>query len=184
MGENRLLIKQFNEGNRVIFKRIFEDHYRPLCGFSNKFIDDIDVCDDIVQEAFLGLWNHKEQIVDMRAIKSYLYSSVRNACLNYLRHENVKNKREADIIALSSEWYFEDTIVEEEVYNQIYEAIKDLTPQGRKVVIMTMNGLTNPEIAADLDVSINTVKTLKKRAYEHLRTKLKGVHWLLLLLLT
>ncbi|PKQ69356.1 hypothetical protein BZG01_00005 [Labilibaculum manganireducens] len=184
MGNNSLLIKQFAEGNRSVFKSIFENHYHPLCGFAGKFITDSDVCDDIVQESFFCLWKKRAEISNINAIKSYLYSSVRNACLNYLRHQSVKDKSEADIIALSSQWYLEDSIIEEEVHSQIYEAIKDLSPQSRKVIVMTMNGLTNPEIAADLGVSVNTVKTLKQRGYKFLRGRLKGIHWLLLLLLS
>lgn len=179
-----LLIKQLADGNRLVFKRIFEEYYRPLCGFSRKFLTDNNVCDDIVQESFLGLWNKRKEISSSKSIKSYLYSSVRNASLNYLRHEDVKIKNEANILALSSEWYYEDSLIEEEVYSQIYEAIKDLSPQSRKIIIMTMNGFTNPEIAIDLDISVNTVKTLKQRSYSFLRSRLKGVHWVLLLLLT
>ncbi|WP_421918828.1 RNA polymerase sigma-70 factor [Marinifilum sp.] len=181
--ENQLLFKQLSEGNRVVFKKIFEEYYRPLCGFSKRFIADAEVCDDLVQESFLGLWNKRTEIDNYKAIKSYLYSSVRNACLNYLRHEDVKQKSEEDIKSLSSDWYSEDSILEEEVHSQIYEAIKKLSPQSRKIIIMTMNGLTNPEIAEELDVSLNTIKTLKKRGYTFLREKLKGIHWVLLLLL-
>lgn len=181
--ENEFLLSQLADGNRKVFKSIFEDYYRPLCGFSRKFIDDSDMCDDIVQESFLGLWNKRSEITSYNAIKSYLYSSVRNASLNYLRHEDVKNKNEANILALSSEWYYEDSLIEEEVYSQIYEAIKDLSPQSRKVIIMTMNGLTNPEMASELDVSVNTIKTIKQRGYQFLRDRLKGIHWVLLLLL-
>lgn len=183
MENDLLLIKQLSEGNRSVFKRIFEDYYRPLCGFSRKFIDDNDICDDLVQEAFLELWHKRKEISNFKAIKSYLYSSVRNASLNYLRHELVKNKNETEILALSSDWYYEDSIIEEEVNSEIYEAIKELSPQSRKVIVMTMNGLTNPEIAAELEISINTVKTLKKRCYKFLRDRLKGIHWVLLLLL-
>lgn len=183
MEDKTLLIKQFTEGNRFVFKSIFEDYYRPLCGFSKRFIADSDVCDDIVQESFLGLWNKREGILSFKAVKSYLYSSVRNACLNHLRHQNVRDKNETDILALSSDWYYEDSIVEEEVHAEIHEAIKDLSPQSRNVIVMTMNGVTNPEIASELNISINTVKTLKLRGYKFLRERLKGVHWVLLLLL-
>jgi RNA polymerase sigma factor, sigma-70 family/RNA polymerase sigma-70 factor, Bacteroides expansion family 1 len=181
--ENQLLLKQLSQGNRVVFKKIFEEYYRPLCGFSRNFIPDAEVCDDLVQESFLGLWNKRSDIESYTAIKSYLYSSVRNACLNYLRHQDVKQKSQEDIKVLSSDWYAEDSIVEEEVHSHIYEAIKELSPQSRKIILMTMNGLTNPEMAEELNVSVNTVKTLKKRAYEFLRGKLKGIHWVLLLLL-
>ena len=181
--EKQLLLKQLSQGNRVVFKKIFEEYYRPLCGFSRKFIDDAEVCDDLVQESFLALWNKRTEIESYNAIKGYLYSSVRNACLNYLRHQSVKQKSHENIRALSSEWYTEDTIIEEKVHFQIYEAIKELSPQSRKIILMTMNGLTNPEMAEELDISVNTVKTLKKRSYEFLRGKLKGIHWMLLLLL-
>ncbi|PCH70172.1 MAG: RNA polymerase subunit sigma-24 [Bacteroidales bacterium] len=182
--ENELLLSQLEDGNRMVFKSIFEDYYRPLCGFSRKFIDDSDVCDDIVQESFLGLWNKRSEISSYNAIKSYLYSSVRNASLNHLRHMDVRNKNEEEIKILSSDWYSEDSLIEEEVHAQIYEAIKDLSPQSRKVIIMTMNGLTNPEIASELNVSVNTIKTLKQRGYQFLRDRLKGIHWILLLLLS
>ena len=181
--ENQLLLKQLSEGNRIVFKKIFEEYYRPLCGFSKRFIVDAEICDDLVQESFLGLWNKRNEIESYGAIKSYLYSSVRNACLNYLRHEGVKQKNEEDIKSLSSDWYAEDSILEEEVHSQIYEAIKELPPQSRKVIIMTMNGLTNPEMAEELGVSVNTINTIKQRGYTFLRSKLKGIHWVLLLLL-
>ena len=89
-----LSLKQFQKGNRVLFKKYFEEYYRPLCGFANKFIQDMEASDDIVQEAFLGLWNNREDILDVKAIKNYLYSSVRNSCLNYLRHQKVKEKNQ------------------------------------------------------------------------------------------
>ena len=181
--ENQLLLQQLSKGNREVFKKIFEDYYRPLCGFSRRFITDAEICDDIVQESFLALWNKRTEIESYNVIKSYLYASVRNACLNYLRHENVKQKSEEEIKTLSSDWYAEDSIVEEEVHSQIYEAIKELPPQSRNIIVMTMNGFTNPEMAEELGVSINTIKTLKKRGYTFLRGKLKGIHWVLLLLL-
>ncbi|RKD99778.1 RNA polymerase sigma-70 factor [Marinifilum flexuosum] len=181
--ENQLLLRQLSQGNRVVFKKIFEEYYRPLCGFSRKFIADAEICDDLVQESFLALWNKRSELESYKAIKSYLYSSVRNACLNYLRHESVKQKSEEEIKTLSSDWYSENSIVEEEVHTQIYEAIKELSPQARKVIVMTMNGLTNPEMAEELGVSINTIKTQKQRGYTFLRDKLKGIHWVLLLLL-
>ena len=77
----------------------------------------------------------------------------------------------------------EEFILEEEVHAMVYDAIKDLSERSRRVVILTMEGLSNPEIAKELGVSVNTVKTIKLRAYRVLRERLKGIQWLLLLLL-
>ena len=184
MEDNTFLLQQLAKGNRIVFKQLFEEYYHPLNGFAKKFISDSDVCNDIVQESFVGLWAKRKDISNPSAIKSYLYTSVRNGSLNHLRSEQMKNKNEDKVIALSSDWYYEDSLLEEEVHSQIYEAIKDLPTQSRRVIVMAMNGSTNVEIAEDLNVSINTVKTLKKRAYEFLRERLKGIHWVLLLLLS
>lgn len=73
--------------------------------------------------------------------------------------------------------------MEEEVHALIYETIKGLSVQSRRVVLMTMEGYSNPEIAEKLQISPNTVKTLKLRAYRTLRERLSGVHWLMFLLL-
>ncbi|RXQ88052.1 RNA polymerase sigma-70 factor [Ancylomarina salipaludis] len=183
MENDRLMIMQLREGNRLVFKKMFDQYYRPLRGFAKKYIDEDATSDDLVQEAFLGLWRSREQISDFSAIKSYLYTAVRNNCLNHLRHEKVKSKNQSEILSLSTDEYFDDAVIEEEVYAEVYEAIKELSPQSRRIVVMSMNGLSNPEIAAELEVSVNTVKTLKKRAYQFLRERLKGAHWVLFLLL-
>ena len=65
----------------------------------------------------------------------------------------------------------------------LYEAIKDLSEKSRDIVIMTLNGSSNIDIAKELNISVNTVKTVKLRAYRVLRKRLKGIQWLLLFLL-
>lgn len=184
MDNNTFLLQQLANGNRGVFKQLFEEYYHPLYGFSKKFISDKDVCKDIVQDAFVGLWDRRKELLSSDTIKSYLYKTVRNLCLNYLRREDMKNKNEANLIALSSDWYFEDSLLKEEVHSQIYEEIKNLPPRSRDVIILAMNGASNEDIATQLSVSINTVKTHKQRGYSVLRERLKGIHWLLLLLLT
>jgi len=62
-----------------------------------------------------------------------------------------------------------------EAYSLIYNAIQTLSPREKQVIELTLDGLKNPEIAKQLDVSVNTVKTLKSRAFKTLRAVLKGV---------
>lgn len=87
-----------------------------------------------------------------------------------------------ELVLWLSEEGDEEFLLEDEVHAMVYEAIKDLSEQSRRVVIMTMDGASNPEIAEQLGVSVNTVKTIKLRAYRVLRERLKGLQWLLLLL--
>jgi len=176
------IFEKFKRGDKYVYKNMFDQYFLALKGFSKRFVEDEAVCDDIVQDAFIGLYNKRSEIQDLKAVKSYLYTGVRNGCLNHLRNNMIKGEHHHAIKELSSPWYSENFIVEE-VHAELYKAIKDLTDKQREIVLMSMNGLSNPEIAEELDVSINTIKTLKKRAYIELRTKLKGIHWVLLLLL-
>jgi RNA polymerase sigma-70 factor (ECF subfamily) len=64
-------------------------------------------------------------------------------------------------------------VQEEETYRIIYQAIYGLPHQSRKIILLSLKGYKNPEIAGELQVSLNTVKTLKKNAYRELRDKLK-----------
>ena len=65
----------------------------------------------------------------------------------------------------------------------LYVAIDQLPPQTRNVILLNLEGKTSPEVAEELGISVNTVKTIKLRAYRVLRERLKGIQWLLLLLL-
>ena len=95
----------------------------------------------------------------------------------------MKERNESEIarwILLEDE---EKNILEDEVNTMLYEAIKDLSEKSRDIVIMTLNGSSNIDIAKELNISVNTVKTVKLRAYRVLRKRLKGIQWLLLFLL-
>ena len=95
----------------------------------------------------------------------------------------MKERNESEIarwILLEDE---EKNILEDEVNTMLYEAIKDLSEKSRDIVIMTLNGSSNIDIAKELNISVNTVKSVKLRAYRVLRKRLKGIQWLLLFLL-
>ncbi len=176
------IIKQFQKGNKLAFRQIFEEYYIGLRSFSFNYTGDELVGEDFVQDAFLLLWENKSSFEEEMAIKSYLFTTVRNKCLNFLRHEIVKSNNIGQLKELESSQTYRDYLLEEEVHTKVYDAIKDLSHQTRSVVVMSMNGLSNPEIAAELEISVNTVKTIKSRAYKTLREKLKGVSLLLFML--
>ena len=166
----------------MIFKEIFDRYYLPVKSYAFRYVEDDEVIEDFVQDAFLQVWERREHCFFVAAIKSFLYTSVRNACLDHLRHQKVRRQHEPELVLWLSEEGDEEFLLEDEVHAMVYEAIKDLSEQSRRVVIMTMDGASNPEIAEQLGVSVNTVKTIKLRAYRVLRERLKGLQWLLLLL--
>lgn len=132
------------------------------------------IAEDAVQDVFVKLWDQKEVFLTKKAAKSYAYTTVRNTCYNLLRHEKVEVKYENE---QSQEDLFEDTrldlIIKSEVIGQIHQAIETL-PEGCKTVLKLayFEALKNHEIALQLGVSINTVKTQKARAIQLLRLRL------------
>ena len=166
----------------MIFKEIFDLYYLPVKSYAFQYVEDDEIVEDFVQDAFLKVWMKREDFYFVAAIKSFLYTSVKNACLDYLRHQKVQRRNEPELIMWLTEEGEEEFILEEEIHAMVYDAIKDLSERSRRVVIMTMEGFSNPEIAEKLDVSVNTVKTIKLRAYRVLRERLRGIQWLLLLL--
>lgn len=177
---NESIIKRVNAGDRTAFKLIFDQYYKALCAFTYKYIPNPPEIDDIVQDVFMSFWEHNKDFDHINSIKAFLYTSTRNKCLNNLKHKLVKQKHEAALIyELESDHFFTQHVIEEEIFNQLYQEIKDLPASAQKIMLLALKGLKNKEIAAKLNISENTVKTQKKISYarikENIGPKLNGI---------
>ena len=153
------------------FKEFFEENYPSLCVFANRYLQDESVSADIVQEAFVYVWNKRKYVRDASAVKSYLYKYIKNHCLNFLR--DTKRRQEILKEKLEAPDFYRDNLIERETYEIIYRAIEGLSAQNQQVIELSLDGLSNNEIAERLEISINTVKTIKQRAFKALRKVLK-----------
>lgn len=174
------MVDKKQKKNIAGFKQLYDDFFQSLCLFANNYLHNENVSKDIVQDAFLYCWTKQIDIGTPVAVKSYLYKYVRNRSLNYLRDEHLVNESEFNL--MRQEDYFRDSIIEEETYRIIYDAIKVLPPQGKYVIELTLDGFKNHEIADKMGISINTVKTTKRRAFCSLRSELKVNVFALLLI--
>lgn len=165
-----------NDGNVLNYNSLFKEMYAGLCLFSERFLVISAEGEDLVQEVFIKFWDKFEEFDSLGAIKAYLYQATRNACLNSIRHEKVKRKYEEEqLYQVESETYFLKQVVEEETNRIIANSIDELPPQCRKILQLSIQGLKNQEIADDLGISVNSVKTQKTIAYKTLRSKLQNV---------
>lgn len=162
---------------------LFKENYRPLVFFAFRLTQNYGEAEDAVQDAFVKYWNHRERISDSpAAIKSYLYTSVKNACSNNRRHQVVAARFEAEReAAVETERDMLDLMLEAETIALVHRAISILPPVCRQVVRLShFEGKKNEEIAIEMGISVNSVKTHKKRGIKMLREKL-GSEALLLL---
>lgn len=174
------ILNNLNKGNTKALKYFFKGFYPSLCVFARKYIHETDIAEDIAQEAFLVYWENKKQFDDLKALKGFLYTTAKNKCLNHIKLKSIRNNIVTN--KLFKEELLYELIIEEETYRIIHHAIKKLPPQSRRIIELSMQGYKNPEIANELNVSINTIKTLKKNAYQALRGNLKDQVFVLFLL--
>jgi RNA polymerase sigma-70 factor (family 1) len=181
----RLYLKRLSTQKHTCdsFEELFRSHYAKLCFFALQFLGDDDEAKDIVQDVFINYWKKRESLaIDEHAVSSFLYSAVKNACLNKLRRLKLEqgylNEQDADpaedAVALN-------LMIRSEVMAEINKIITTLPAGCQQVFRMGyLEGLKNPQIAAELGVSINTVKTQKKRGMQLLKLRLNPNYFSLL----
>mgnify|MGYP002595472770 FL=1 len=181
--EASIEIQGLVSGDRKVYQKIFDVFYDSLCLFTHRFVEDIAVCEDCVQEAFISLWNNRESIASTVHLKSFLYQVCRNNALNYLKHERIKNEYAAAMVnELDSRVCFINYVIEEETERILARTEQDLPPRCREIFVLAMQGKDNEEIARLLGVSENTVKTQKKIAYKRLKQNIADIGMLVVLL--
>ncbi|WP_421920946.1 RNA polymerase sigma-70 factor [Marinifilum sp.] len=173
-------IEKFRIGNQSAFRHLYDKYYEALLLFGQKYILNNEAVEDIVQDSFIIVWEKRTSFFQEASIKSFLYKAVRNSCLNYLDHQKVMRKHETQSkVDVLSEEYFLNNVIEEEVNRIIAETVERLPESARFIYLLSLKGLKNAEIAEDLNISINTVKTQKQRANKYLKENLKDLFTLL-----
>lgn len=160
------------EVDSLEFQSIFDAYYPSMCVLANSYLSDIDIAQDIAQDAFVKFWKVRNEYYKIDSIKSYLYIMVKNLSLNYLRKEKIYKKH---LYYIQNETFseFNNKIIQEETYRILDKAIQALPKRSSQIMQLTLKGVQNKEIAERLEISVNTVKTLKTNALKKLRTELK-----------
>lgn len=167
------LVRNLNEGDKTAFKKLFNKFFHSSCAFVNKYIAEKGAVEDVVQDTFINLWDKRKIFSGGLHFKSYLYKSLRNNSLYYLRQNKSNEEIPVDIKEENTD--FLKSIIEEEISREITEAINNLPEQRKKIIELSLQGFKNEEISEELQISINTVKTQKRKAYAQLRENLENV---------
>lgn len=169
--------------NKDLFENLFREHYEGLLYFSLSIVDIEDVARDIVHDSFVYMWNNKKDLDLSFSLKSYLYKIVRNNSLNYLKHQKVEQKYRDYILKIDND---SNTDIEkhEERILKLERKLKELTPRTREVIEKCfIEGLKYKEIAEELEISVNTVKTHIKNGLRTLRIEFREDYILFLMFL-
>ncbi|MBN8576411.1 MAG: RNA polymerase sigma-70 factor [Cytophagales bacterium] len=170
------VLEKFRQGNQSSFEMIFRAYYQPLCRYAFTFLKDKEEAEEVVQAAFISVWEKRTLIQIETSLKAYLYRMVRNSCINVLKHEKVKQQH------VAHQLYVGDTTTDAVMHTlqaaelevKITEAMQTLPDQCRLVFQLSrFEELKYQEIADQLKISIKTVENHMGKALKLMREQLK-----------
>ncbi len=166
------ILTLYKKDEKSAFKLLFDTYYIPLVLFANKIIQNEHSSEDIVQETLINFWQKKSFTNVSDNLDYYLYRSVKNKTLNYLKS---KDKRQEVFMSTSDDYNKADLPDTDDVekYVTLYKTIEQLPQERRKVFdLVYIEGNKYQEAADKLGISINTVQTQLRRALQFLREKM------------
>ncbi|MCG8578692.1 MAG: RNA polymerase sigma-70 factor [Bacteroidales bacterium] len=175
-------VKLIRSGDEGAFEKVYTAFFNSLYFFAIQYVDKKAEAENLVQETFLSLWLNKESISGQSSgsVKSWLYTTLKNKCLNYLEKESNKHqynnyqrqKQKVDIDILEQMQISDVTFTE--IEKLLFEALEQMPEQCRRVFELSrFNGMKNKEIATELNISLKAVEANMTRALKALRIHLK-----------
>lgn len=167
------IIEKLKQGDNEAYASFFNTFYAPLCYFATQLVRDKPAAEDIVKDTFIKLWQKHTDFETPQNVKAFLYITVRNASLNFLRHMAVRESTQKELLYLGrdrEEAFVLNSMIKTEVLKEIYGEIEKFPEKRRHIFKLAyLEGMKNEEIAHKLDISVSTVKTQKARAILALR---------------
>jgi RNA polymerase sigma-70 factor (ECF subfamily) len=155
-----------------LFENFFKNHYRFFCSIAYKLLKDRDLSEEIVQDVFVKVWERRETLDVKGSLAAYFTISIKNSCINFLKHQNIVNNFEKSFHPEESEVDNESGTVD--LAFKISQAIDELPPRRKQIFLMSREeGLKYYEIAEQLGISIKTVEAQMGLALKQLRERLR-----------
>ena len=179
------IVERLKSGDEDAFEGIFRELFQPLVHYAMRFLREVEASEEVVQDAFFAVWEKRATLEIHTSIKSYLYRSVHNKCLNLIKHIGIREEykswneqtREAQEVMVA------DELGKSELEQRIHTAIEALPTERQKIFRMSrFEGLKYQEIADQLNISVKTVENQMGKALKALRGSLAD--YLPLLLIT
>lgn len=165
------------------FRILFYDFFAPLCVFAHRYLEEMETCEDIVQETFYRIWKNRKDLDIQISARNFLITSVRNACLDLIRKQEIEKRWIEKRLEEDIEEEYEDLYTTQELESLLNQALDKLPEQIASTFRMNrFDGKTYVEIAEEKQISVKTVEAYMTRALKFLRIELKDYLPILLIL--
>lgn len=167
-----LIVEQLKEGKERAYKFLYDQHYQILCHVAAQYVHDDFLAETIVGDVIFHLWEIRESLEITTSIRSYLMTSVRNRCLDYLKSQSHRKEVPKPglqdfpvLYYIKGGDYPLGRLLESELEQEIMKAIGRLPEECQRVFRLSrFEEKKYEEIARELNISVNTVKYHIKRA--------------------
>jgi len=180
--EEKYLLQQIAQGDEPAFRKVFEAYRKPVYSYILYLIKSPVLADEVLQDVFLRIWLNRTTLTDVKSFRAWLFSITKNRVIDVLRTQA------KDILLKDPDWEpsceMDDRLKEMEYASLLHKAISQLSPKQQRIYQLSReNGLKINEIAVEMNISSNTVKThlmqalrtIKKHVQPHIQTLIAGL---------
>lgn len=166
---------QFSKENTASFNVLYRKYWPLLCNYGEKYIADPADVEDLVTDVFVRFLDKPRTFNNMVAVRAFLFKCVYHACINWSLLQDRKQRNfESLCTYFSHDWedFSLSKLIRKEAGTELLAAIETIPPQARKVCkLLYLSGMNHDEVAAQLNISRNTVRNHQTGALKVLRKK-------------
>jgi RNA polymerase sigma-70 factor (family 1) len=176
----------------LLFRRLFEIYFYPLKAHARHYTGSSAIAEDIVQDSFVQLWEIRESFDFDKSVKTWLYQTVHNKCINHIKHLHVEENfreaiqlkiREAELCMPDFSDQQTDLLADEEFARRLKTAVDSLPDRCREAFLLSrQTGLTNRQIAGEMHISVKAVERNMTRALSYLKEVFKDLFVIILII--
>ncbi|HEY2722847.1 MAG TPA: RNA polymerase sigma-70 factor [Chitinophagaceae bacterium] len=162
------------------YKQLFLLFYPSLVSFANSIVRSKEVCEEIVSDVFIKIWEKRHQLDKVENLSYYLFTAVKNKCLNQLNDQKNKLGLEINDTVFEFKSLYHDPeqrLISAEMVKQVQRAIQDLPPRCRLIFkLVKEEGLKYKEVAELMQLSIKTVENQMSLAFKKIGSAIDFKH--------
>lgn len=169
------LIDRLKENDEAALSIIYKKYWQPLYISAFNILKDKQVCEDIIQELFIKLWNNRHEIEITISLKAYLYASIRYGVYRQIRLGAVRTEIYDNLLERLHSPAAYGNIEYKELIVQVNTVVNKLPEKCKEVYKLSREEhLSHKQIAERLNISTKTVENHLTKALHHLRTSLSA----------
>ncbi len=187
------IITRIKNGDEQAFEQIYKEYYARLFHYLKGYLKEPEEIKDVIQDTFISLWSNRQALTDDTRIYAWLFTVVRNQCLNYIRNKEGRLRLQSALELHESErlrWqahmvqsFIPESITLSELSQMVDEAVREMPEACGKVFVLSrQEGLSYKEIGEQLNISPKTVENHISKALKILRNKFNDYHYFIIFL--